>query len=289
MTEEAIEQLVDQYANQFFGKYRGIVMANNDPDQLGRLKLQIPSVLGDQVTDWAWPCLPYGGKLDQGMFFVPDEGSKVWVEFEEGNLDLPIWVGVVWAEPNDTTEIPAEAQDMEEDDDGRKTVPNRRVIKTSSGHVLEFSDVTDKESITLRHKDGATVVLDEQGSVIIGNKEGSHIYLNADGGEATLIDENGNNVRLGDSGTTITNNDGTVVDIGGDTVQVIAKNVHVRSETVSLGEGAVEPAILGQSFAAIFDAHTHPTAWGPSGPPIPVPMPLSNPTNPAISKAVKVK
>lgn len=270
----------------FYGKYRGTVFDHKDPLKLGRLRLRVPSVLGssdDAVTGWATPCVPWGGLAEQGFFFIPEEGAKVWVEFEEGNLDLPIWTGTFWARPDDTPETPTEAQQMEEDR------PRRRVLKTSSGHVVELSDVDGEETITLRHKDGATVVLDAAGSVIIGNKEGTHIYLNAEDAEATLVDENGNNLRLGEGGVTLTNQDGTVVDMAGEAVQVVAKNVLVRSETVSLGEGAMEPAILGQTFAAIFDAHVHPTALGPSGPPIPVPMPLSAPTHPAISKAVKVK
>ena len=286
IAQELMARAPERAAHQFFGKYRGIVIDNADPLQLGRLQIQVPSVLGlaeEAVTDWASPCAPWGGASDQGFFFVPEIGAKVWVEFEEGNLDLPIWVGVFWSAPDETTEIPAEAREMENDQ------PQRRVLKTPSGHVLQFSDVEGQESITLRHKDGASVVLNEKSSTIVSNKEGSHIYLNAEDGEATFIDQNGNNIKMGDSGTTITNNDGTVVDLGGATVQVIAQSVQVRSETVSLGEGAIESVILGQTFAAMFDAHIHPTAWGPSGPPIPAPMPLSAPTNPAISKHVKVK
>ncbi|HEX7048856.1 MAG TPA: phage baseplate assembly protein V [Longimicrobiales bacterium] len=286
MSQEVLTRLAARVENQFFGKYRGLVVDNKDPEKLGRLKLKVPSVFGesdDGVTDWAWPCVPYGGAPDQGFFFIPDEGAQVWVEFEEGNLDLPLWVGTVWAKPGGTSAAPAEALEMEEDR------PERRVLKTASGHVLEFRDKAGEEAIIIRHKDGATITLDEAGSVIIANKEGSHVYLNAADAEATLVDQHGNNIRLGDSGVTVTNKDGSVVDLAGTAVQVLAKNVHIRSETVSLGEGAMEPAILGRAFAAIFDAHTHMTAWGPSGPPIPAPMPLSAPTNPAISKAVKVK
>lgn len=274
---------------QFFGKYRGLVADNRDPLRLGRLKLKVPSVLGDHDecgTDWAWPCVPYGGFADQGAFFIPDIGAKVWVEFEEGNLDLPIWVGTFWSRPNDTTDIPAEAQAME--DDGNGPSPERRVLKTHVGHVLEFSDVAGQETVQVRHKDGAMIHLDEKGSALVVNKEGSLVYLNADGKELVIVDQHGNSMRMSDSGTTITNKDGSVVDLAGKAVQVIAKNVHIRSETVSLGEGATEPAILGKTFASLFDAHTHMTAWGPSGPPIPAPMPLSAPMNPAISKNVKV-
>jgi len=285
---------IERLEGQFFGKYRGVVIDNKDPRQLGRVRVWVPSLFPTEenaapdteslsVSDWAWPCLPFGGGADQGMFFVPEVGSKIWIEFEEGNIDSPIWVGVFWSAPGGQTEIPTEARDMEANE------PRRRVLRTSSGHVLEFCDIAGKESVTLRHKDGAMLTFDEKGSVTIGNKQGTFVYLNAEQGEYSFADENGNNVRLGDSNVTLTNKDGTVVDLAGPAVQVIAKNVMLRSDTVSLGEGAMEPAILGRAFAAIFDAHVHPTAFGPSGPPLPVPMPLSSPMHPAISKSVTLK
>jgi hypothetical protein len=289
---------MERMEHQFYGKYRGTVEDNKDPLKLGRLKLRVPSVLIDDpdtpdkdesVTDWAWPCLPCGGASEQGFFFVPEVGSHVWVEFEEGNLDHPIWVGTFWANPGGTPQTPTEAQDMagtEQDSE-----PKRRVLKTSSGHFMEFCDISGKESITIQHKDGAMLKMDEKGSVTVVNKKGSYLYLNADAGEASLVDEKGNNISMTSGGVTVTSKDGSIVDLAKDAVQVIAKNVHIRSQTVSLGEGAMEPAILGKTFAAMFDAHMHPTTapGAPTGPPIPVPMPLSSPMNPAISQCVKVK
>jgi uncharacterized protein involved in type VI secretion and phage assembly len=289
---------IERLENRYYGKYRGVVIDNLDPQQLGRVRVWVPSLFPQDasadasglpgtddpiVSEWAWPCVPFGGLAEQGTFFVPENGAKVWVEYEEGNLDNPIWVGTFWSAPGGTSEVPTEAKDMQDND------PKRRVLKTSSGHVLEFSDVDGHETVTIRHKDGAMLYLDEHGSVTVGNKEGTFLYLNAEHAEASMVDENGNNIRLGDSNVTLTNKDGSVVDVTGSAVQVVAKNVILRSDTVSLGEGAMEPAILGRTFAAMYDSHTHPTAFGPSGPPIPVPMPLSAPTNPAISKSVMVK
>lgn len=293
-SHSASAERVERLEERYFGKYRGIVVANADPEQLGRLRIWVPSLFpidGDatppedspSVSEWAWPCLPFGGSADAGFFFVPEVGAKVWTEYEEGNLDSPIWVGVFWSKPGGTNDVPAEAQAMDADE------PRRRVLKTSSGHVLEFNDSEGSESITLRHKDGALLTFDDKGSVTVGNKNGTFLYLNADAAELSFADEGGNVVRLGDSNVTLTNKDGTVIDIAGPAVQVVAKNVLLRSDTVSLGEGAMEPAILGRTFAAIFDAHVHPTALGPSGPPLPVPMPLSSPTHPAMSKSVMLK
>lgn len=294
-----IARMAERLENQFYGKYRGTVEDNKDPLKLGRLKVRVPSVLVDDpdtpdkdeaVTDWAWPCLPCGGDSEQGFFFIPEAGSHVWVEFEEGNIDHPIWVGTFWANPGGTPQTPTEAQDMAGTE--KDLEPKRRVLKTKSGHYIEFSDISGKESITIQHKDSAMINLDEKGSLIAVNKKGSYLYLNADAGEASMVDEKGNNVSMTSTGITVTSKDGSIVDLVKDAVQIIAKNVHIRSGTISLGEGAMEAAIMGTTFAAVFDSHIHPTTapGAPTGPPTPIPpnMPLSSPTSKALSKCVKV-
>ena len=79
---------------RYWGKYKGIVLNNVDPKGLGRLQVQVGSVagLGDL---WALPCVPYAG-FQQGFFALPDPGTNVWVEFERGDPEHPIWVGCFW-------------------------------------------------------------------------------------------------------------------------------------------------------------------------------------------------
>jgi sugar porter (SP) family MFS transporter len=70
----------ERYKNRWFGKYRAFVRDNNDPERLGRVRLEIPAVLGygpENWSEWAWPCFPYGGNQDMGMFFVPE--SPRWL------------------------------------------------------------------------------------------------------------------------------------------------------------------------------------------------------------------
>ncbi len=90
--EAEVNRLLTRSQEQYFGKYRGFVVDNDDPDNRARVTLAVPSILGDEVTLWAEPCLPFGGLSDQGFFLVPEAGAQVWVEFEEGNVSKPIWI-----------------------------------------------------------------------------------------------------------------------------------------------------------------------------------------------------
>lgn len=117
---------------RFFGKYRGKVAANQDPLQQGRLQVTCPAVLGDGRLSWALPCSPYAGPR-VGFFALPPVGANVWVEFEAGDPDFPIWSGGFWG----NGEAPATPAD-----------PMRKVIKTD-GVTLTFSDVAGGGGLTI--------------------------------------------------------------------------------------------------------------------------------------------
>src|SRR5262245_15949037 len=80
---------------KYYGKNRGTVINNIDPLHLGRTQGMVPDVSNVVPTSWAMPCVPIAGKLE-GTFFVPQIGAGVWVEFEQGDPDYPIWVGGFW-------------------------------------------------------------------------------------------------------------------------------------------------------------------------------------------------
>jgi hypothetical protein len=94
MAEAALQRLAAAQRSEFFGKYRGQVVDNDDPEKRGRLKVLVPQVL-HTVEVWALPCVPFAGK-DQGLYAMPEEGTGVWVEFEAGDPSFPIWVGTFW-------------------------------------------------------------------------------------------------------------------------------------------------------------------------------------------------
>lgn len=81
---------------RYWGKYRGKVVDNVDPLAMGRLLIEVPQVAATAVN-WAMPCVPYAG-FQVGFFAMPEIGANVWVEFEGGNPDSPIWTGCFWDE-----------------------------------------------------------------------------------------------------------------------------------------------------------------------------------------------
>ena len=93
-------------SEKFFGKYRGMVVGGLDPDGRGRILVQVPDVLGLGISTWAMPCLPFAG-LQMGMHVVPPPNAGVWIEFEKGDPDYPIWTGYWWGS---RAEVPLTAQ-----------------------------------------------------------------------------------------------------------------------------------------------------------------------------------
>jgi len=77
---------------RYYGKYRGTVTDVNDPEMLGRIRAIVPAVIGDKDSGWAMPCVPCGLSNEIGSA-LPNVGAKVWIEFENGDVDYPIWSG----------------------------------------------------------------------------------------------------------------------------------------------------------------------------------------------------
>lgn len=85
-----------QAQREFFGKYRGQVVGNEDPLNKGRLQITVPQVLSATPV-WAEPCVPYAG-ANLGFYAMPEVGGGVWIEFEAGDPSYPIWTGCFWAD-----------------------------------------------------------------------------------------------------------------------------------------------------------------------------------------------
>lgn len=255
----ALEQTVRQAQQKYYGKYRAFVVDNEDPDQRARVRVRVPSVFAQEETYWALPCFPFGGLADQGFFMVPEVGSQVWVEFEEGNKDFLIWTGVFWQE---SVAPPSEAQ---------KSEPTTRLIKTPSGHVLQFDDESGKEKFRLHHPAGSEIIIDENGVVDLTDAKGAKLTLDANANSVTLKDANGNSMVMDSSGTVIKDGNGNEITMAAGQITVKGQMITIDGSQVAIGGAGGEPMIKGTSFLALFATHMHTcTAPGsPTSPPIP--------------------
>lgn len=153
-------------AEKYYGKYRGVVINNVDPLQKGRLLVQVPDVLGLSISSWAMPCVPIAG-LQMGTYFVPIIGSGVWVEFEGGDPDYPIWVGGFWGT---AAEVPALARLAP------PVVPSFTLQTPLQNGVL-INDVPGPTGgIMLKSATGATIIVNDTG-IYIQNGKGASIVM----------------------------------------------------------------------------------------------------------------
>ena len=155
---------------RYYGKYRGTVLNNLDPEQRGRIQAIVPAVSGLAPTSWAMPCLPIAGKLE-GFFAIPQIGAGVWVEFEEGNPDKPIWVGGFWGL---AAEVPTLALAPPPIPPGQNIV-----VQTTGQSALVLSDSAPTPvsgGIVLKSLTGAMIVVNDSG-IYISNGKGAMITM----------------------------------------------------------------------------------------------------------------
>lgn len=153
-------------SKKYFGKYRGMVVNNVDPLQIGRLLVQVPDVLGPIPSSWAMPCLPFTGK-QMGMWCLPQVGTGVWVEFEQGDPDYPIWSGCWYGV---AAEVPALALAAP------PAVPNI-VLQTTAQNTFMLSDLPGPTGgILLKTTTGAFIAVNDLG-ITISNGKGAIITM----------------------------------------------------------------------------------------------------------------
>jgi uncharacterized protein involved in type VI secretion and phage assembly len=218
------------------GLTRAVVRANEDPEKLGRVRVEYPAFHGDSAStpsEWARVCLPYASN-GHGYWLVPDVGDEVLVVFENGNLDHPIVLGTLYsgAKKPPTAGRPG---------DGTAEV---RFLKTKSGHLLCFDDAAGEGRVTLQDRDGRKLEIDSsKRSVTVTDGAGHVLSLEPD--TVTLKHKSGDSVTLRGS-------------------EVVIQS----AGKVSLGEGAAQALVLGDAFLNLFNAHTHVVGPSMSTPPV---------------------
>ena len=177
----------------FFGKYRGKVQDNKDPMKLGRLQVSVPAIYGENTMSWAMPCSPFAGNK-VGFFALPPVGSNIWVEFEAGDPDYPIWSGCFWGD-GEVPAVPPEEQ--------------TKIFKTA-GISMTFSDDSKAGGFTLEVGSPAVstplkIILNSSGIEI--NNSTSSIKMTKEGIE---INSPPGNIKLAQAGIEVNNSPGQI-------------------------------------------------------------------------------
>jgi uncharacterized protein involved in type VI secretion and phage assembly len=233
--ERAVAQLMQKIERRFYGKYRGFVVDNDDPEKLGRLKVKVPSVLGSTVvTGWALPCMPYAGGANQGMLFIPEQDAGVWIEFEEGDLEFPVWVGAFWSKPDGNSELPTPNDDAGTEEEIPEGPATRKIIKTLKGHTIQFEDKDGEEMIRIvqqtdqEHKKCNVITLNADGITVLQSiEDGKKNLIEMTATGIKLTDFTGNILDMNDSAVTLTSK----VDF---TIDATGKNVEIKASAVKL-------------------------------------------------------
>ena len=147
---------------KFWGKYRGTVINNIDPEQRGRLIVMVPDVLTLVPSTWAEPCTPLAGPTGppMGVYLVPPIGAGVWVEFEQGDPDYPIWVGCRWGASSD---VPTLAKA------GLPVSPSI-ILQTAGQNCIVISDVPGPTGGIMLRCGGSTLTITQTGITLLAPK-----------------------------------------------------------------------------------------------------------------------
>lgn len=205
-----------QAEDKVYGMYMGRVLENGPPeegDHRGELLVEIAGLLEETPDGSAEQAMQVIAKpsFAPGQFIVPDAEARVWVEFIAGEIDHPVWTGV-W--------YPEDATPQTEDD--QAPTEFQKIIRTTSGHVLELDDTDGEEKIVIHHKTESVITIDKDGNVIIEHIGGAKIELKDD----TTVEITGETLNFTGDNITLTGDitlDGDVhvtgaTDIAGDLV-----------------------------------------------------------------------
>jgi len=220
---------------RLWGKYRGKVRDNKDPLGIGRIQALVPAIAPDALN-WAMPCTPYAGP-EVGFFMIPPVGANVWIEFEGGDANYPIWSGCFWGDDQQKRQKPPTDANA----------PDVKVLQTEK-LVLILDDQKGKLTAKLKDKsekgDGETIslVMDKSGIVLTAKQvtvtiTPDHIELKK--GNATI--EVAEAITLKKSAATIEVSSNITLKNGGPSAELSpsALNLKNGAASVSMSPAAV--------------------------------------------------
>lgn len=219
------------HTRRFYGKYRGKVFDNIDPLYLGRIVAIVPAVSDEPLT-WALPCVPYAGQ-QVGFYAIPPLDANVWIEFEGGDPNLPIWVGCFWEEG----QVPVEAREsLPSDIVLFKTVSTSVVIRDTPGAgglSLQVIDPAVETPISINLNSEGIQVLTE--AILSLTSQETNISSDTVTIEGTTTSNiSGGTLTIETDATNITSD---IVGFESDVVTMECEGVTIFSEAVSIASG----------------------------------------------------
>ena len=208
----------EQHTASIPGVMPGIVSNNQDPDEMGRIKIQFLWLSDDNETDWVRIATLMAG-AQRGMFFLPEVGDEVLVAFENGDINRPYVVGALW----NGVDAPPETNS-----DGKNNI---RKICSRSGHEIIFNDdeKSETEKIEIHSKSGHTIILDDtsdKGKIEIKTSAEHKIVLDDTSGKEKIeiIDKDGSNT--------------IIIDSAGGSISMESSKITIKADTVEIHGGS---------------------------------------------------
>jgi len=279
MLTPGIDEFRQRYSGRYFGKYRGVVVKVGEDDRkLIRITTRVPVILGDQELGWALPS--DGGGLRNGRVWAPSPNDFVWIEFEEGDPSRPIWSHGPWGNRDNESMLPKHARgETEEIDEKIRNVgiinpstfageyPNVKIMRSVSGHLLEFDDTENEQRVQLAHNNGSRIEMLADESVEFVTKGELRQFIS----EAMKIEVIKALEVLSHEASTFESEDTTTIKSAGGEILMNSSS----SPAVQVGgSGATEPFVKGNKWSSLMNdlltllaRHTH-VATPPTGVPV---------------------
>lgn len=163
--------------NRIYGIVVGVVTNNQDPDNMGRVKVKFPWLSDTDESYWARLATPMAGK-DRGLYVLPEIDDEVLIAFEHGDVRFPYVLGALW---NGQDKPP------EQNSDGKNNI---RMIKSRSGHIIRLNDEEGKETIEIIDKSGKNSIAIDTANNAIAITSNQDITLKATNGTIKLEAQN---------------------------------------------------------------------------------------------------
>jgi uncharacterized protein involved in type VI secretion and phage assembly len=149
---------------RYYGKYRATVLNNVDTENRGRVQVQLADRYGLFPSTWAMPSFPVAS-IQHGICVIPPIHASVWIEFEAGDLDFPVWSGGFF---ENAGEMPALAAA------GTPATPN--IVMQTTGQVTLLLSDNPLANVLIKSASGAMIQIGSSG-ILISNGQGAVISL----------------------------------------------------------------------------------------------------------------